>query len=69
MNSIPEQPQLDPTRAATLANYLRSQIGLADRPPVGRVELNNEEATRCVEALEFYAWYWNEPYDAENGSA
>lgn len=39
-------------RALILARYLRSQIALADRPPVGRVELNNEEAGVCAEALE-----------------
>jgi hypothetical protein len=39
-------------RMRTLAKFLRSQIALADRPPVGRVELNNEEAYACVLALE-----------------
>lgn len=39
-------------RMRTLAKFLRSQIELADRPPVGRVELNNEEAEICRLALE-----------------
>lgn len=35
-----------------LARFLQSQIALTDRPPVGRVELNNEEAEVCAVALD-----------------
>lgn len=35
-----------------LARFLRSQIALTDRPPVGCVQLNDEEATLCAEALD-----------------
>lgn len=45
-------PDLDYGRLQVLAAYLRSQVALADRPPVGRVELNNEEATLCAVVLE-----------------
>jgi hypothetical protein len=39
-------------RRLTLARFLRNQIALADRPPVGCVQLNNEEAEVCAQALE-----------------
>lgn len=42
----------DYQRVITLARYLRNQVALTDRPPVGRVELNNEEATVAAEAME-----------------
>lgn len=41
----------DYQRVITLARYLRNQVSLADRPPVGRVELNNEEAIVAADAL------------------
>lgn len=36
----------------TLATFLRNQVTLSDRPPVGCVQMNNEEAMTCVQALE-----------------
>lgn len=42
-------------RQAQLARFLRNQISLADRPPAGSVQLNNEEAAVCAEALEAVA--------------
>jgi hypothetical protein len=49
-----DQPPKLPTkeRMQILARFLRSQIALPDRPPVGCVQLNNEEATVCAIALE-----------------
>jgi hypothetical protein len=35
-----------------LARFIRTQISLADRPPAGRILLNNTEAATCAEALE-----------------
>ena len=39
-------------RLVTLARFLRNQVGLADRPPPGCIQLNNAEALLCAEALE-----------------
>jgi hypothetical protein len=39
-------------RLATLARFIRNQVGLADRPPPGCIQLNNEEALLCAQALE-----------------
>jgi hypothetical protein len=39
-------------RLVTLAAFIWNQVALADRPPPGCIQLNNEEATRCAEALE-----------------
>lgn len=39
-------------RLKILATFIRGQIELAHRPPVGCVQLNNEEAALCAEALE-----------------
>lgn len=39
-------------RMVVLARFLRNQISLADRPPPGCVQLNNEEAAVCATALE-----------------
>lgn len=39
-------------RARILARFLRNQIALKDRPPVGCVQINNEEAEVCAKALE-----------------
>jgi hypothetical protein len=46
---------LDFARVRRLAAYIRRQISLAERPPVGRIELNNEEAAICADALEILA--------------
>lgn len=39
-------------RIAVLARFIRNQVGLADRPPPGCIQLNNAEALLCAEALE-----------------
>lgn len=39
-------------RHAVLARFIRNQVSLSDRPPVGCIQLNNEEASLCAEALE-----------------
>jgi hypothetical protein len=39
-------------RAGILARFIRNQVSLADRPPPGCIQLNNEEATVCAIALE-----------------
>jgi hypothetical protein len=39
-------------RLATLAQFIRNQVGLAERPPPGCIQLNNEEALLCAQALE-----------------
>jgi hypothetical protein len=39
-------------RLATLARFIRNQVGLADRPPPGCIQLNNDEALLCAQALE-----------------
>lgn len=39
-------------RLKVLAAFIRNQVSLADRPPVGCVQLNNEEASLCADALE-----------------
>jgi hypothetical protein len=39
-------------RMAVLARFLRNQIALADRAPPGCVQLNNEEAAVCAQAIE-----------------
>ena len=58
MNEPPIFAGLDFQRLTTLAAFLRSQVALAERPPVGRVELNNEEATLCAEVLERFINEW-----------
>lgn len=50
-------------RLLVLARFLRGQIALADRPPAGHVQINNEEATRCAEALEKVASETGEKLD------
>lgn len=39
-------------RLKVLAAFIRNQVSLGDRPPVGRIELGNEEASLCADALE-----------------
>lgn len=41
-----------PKRMQILARFIRNQVSLADRPPPGCIQLNNEEATVCAIALE-----------------
>jgi len=50
---------LDFERLSTLAAFIRSQVALGARPPVGRVELNNEEAALCAEVVERFLIIWN----------
>lgn len=45
---------IDSERIKTLAAFLRNQAGLADRPPVGRVEMNNDEALILADVLDDY---------------
>jgi hypothetical protein len=40
------------SRMAVLARFIRNQVSLADRPPPGCIQLNNDEASLCAEALE-----------------
>lgn len=40
------------SRLLTLAAFIRGQVALADRPPPGCVQLNNDEALLAAEALE-----------------
>jgi hypothetical protein len=48
------------TREEILAAFIRSQAALTDKHPhtpgPGSVNLNNEEALLCAEALEILAW-------------
>jgi len=39
-------------RLQILARFIRNQVSLADRPPPGCIQLNNDEALLCAEALE-----------------
>jgi len=39
-------------RLMVLARFIRNQVSLADRPPPGCIQLNNNEALLCAEALE-----------------
>jgi hypothetical protein len=39
-------------RLSILARFIRNQVSLADRPPPGCIQLNNDEAQLCAEALE-----------------
>lgn len=39
-------------RLQVLARFIRNQVSLADRPPPGCIQLNNDEALLCAEALE-----------------
>jgi hypothetical protein len=47
-----EVPLASNERMAVLARFIRNQISLADRPPPGCIQLNNDEAAVCAEALE-----------------
>lgn len=40
------------TDSVTLARFIRNQVALADRPPPGCIQLNNDEALVCASALE-----------------
>lgn len=40
------------SRMGVLARFIRNQVSLADRPPPGCIQLNNDEASLCAEALE-----------------
>lgn len=46
---------LDYERIAVLARFIRSQVQLAERPPPGRIEINNDEAELCARVLERFA--------------
>lgn len=48
----PDIPQASNERLTVLAGFIRNQVGLADRPPPGCIQLNNAEALLCAEALE-----------------
>jgi hypothetical protein len=48
-------PVLTKDRLMVLARFIRNQIGLADRPPPSCIQLNNDEALLCAEALEAVA--------------
>lgn len=54
----PRSPELetvtDLERLTILAKFLRNQAALSDRPPVGRVELNNEETLLIADVLDDY---------------
>lgn len=39
-------------RLQILARFIRNQVALADRPPPGCIQLNNDEALLCAEAIE-----------------
>jgi hypothetical protein len=45
---------IEPTRSrmSVIAQFIRNQVSLADRPPPGCIQLNNDEALLCAEALE-----------------
>lgn len=47
---------LDLDRLKTIANFLESQLILEGVPPVGLVQINNEEASVIVEALREYVY-------------
>lgn len=42
-------------RLKVLARFIRNQASLADRPPPGCIQLNNDEALLCADALEHLA--------------
>jgi hypothetical protein len=58
MNEPPIFSGLELDRLTTLARFIRSQVALGNRPPAGRIELNNEEATLCAEVIERFLNEW-----------
>lgn len=49
---LPGEMPMTNERLLVLARFIRNQVALADRPPPGCIQLNNDEASLCAEALE-----------------